>query len=162
MYISDNEVRTNLRYFFDNHIPPIDSCVPILRGGHEILKRIPDEVKMNWNLYPITVKSYSDEHKKTYGSMKIDIPSITLDFLLNDKDTSETILVVDDVYHTGNTLEMVKQLVERFHPNTTYYLAYVNKSGLKNFGNPHFPKNVNFVKEVDPTDWVEFEWERNR
>ncbi len=163
MFISDKEVRDELKQIFENTIPQIDVCVPILRGGKEILDRIPESVKKNWYLYPITIKSYSDVTNTTNDGMKIDIPPMTLNFIDTSLDQNKNILVVDDVFHTGRTLKFVIMLLQsKYRKPNVYYLIFADKSGNKNFGYPNFPQSMYFVRKINPSDWIEFEWEKNR
>ena len=166
MFISDKEVRSELDEVFSTEasLSEINTCVPILRGGDEILQRIPSRSKENWKIYPITVRSYSDELKKQENHTYVNIPEKTLNFLLHEYNKHSKILVLDDIYHTGKTLKILQSFLEfneSYNSENVYYLIFVNKSVS---GNNYLYKlhNTFWVRNVKENDWVEFEWERNR
>ncbi len=162
MYISDKEVRTQLEGLFRRNLflSKVDICIPILRGGKEILDRIPDKYKKNWKIFPITVKSYSDITNKQSDHVVVDIPQETINFISQRK--NENILVLDDVYHTGNTISIVKKFLGlEDDPTHIYYLTYADKSGNdQNF--LHLYPTAYALQIVRETDWIEFEWEIER
>tara|TARA_B100000073_G_scaffold272502_1_gene232232 strand:- start:374 stop:838 length:465 start_codon:yes stop_codon:yes gene_type:complete len=80
----------------------------------------------------------------------------------NDFKEQKTILIVDDIYDTGNTINKVKELIENSSPyNCSKFDVQPNLLTYCLFGKDA-PDGTNLVYSNlhQEGDWVEFPWER--
>lgn len=148
-YISDENVWTMCQNIYaqleqDNFCP--DLLIGVARGGLVPLAYLASEKLLNnRNTRTINVQSYSDEKKRA-------TIQITSPFYTQDLQHIKSILVIDDLVDTGNTIHEILLMLKKDLPNATIKVAtlfYKPKSIIK----PDY-----FVAETK--DWIVFPWEK--
>lgn len=118
-----------------------DAIVGISRGGL-IPARILSDLLGVYRMYTISLRSYSGNKK---------LPKPTLDIYCNYPFVGKSLLVVDDVADTGESLTVVKE-----------YLLN-NRAKEIRFATLHYKPNSSFMPEYFvgiTSDWVVYPWER--
>ena len=126
-----------------NYVP--DFIMPIARGGI-IPAGILGQYYPEARYYLIQTKSYVD---KTANSVTIFIPKS----IAKDIDKSSKILIVDDIYDTGNTLQEVRNVLKDngIKNNIATATLYLREEAT---GTPDF-----FVESIKKKVWLNFPWE---
>ena len=126
----------------DRGIKP-DCIISIFKGGM-IPSRLMSDFFNIQDIYPIFAKYYDGTRK--LNSVKV------LPFTYNVE--KKNILLCDDIFDTGGTINEVLKVLEARKPNriSTCTMIYKNKSSSK----PSF-----YGEEVNFDDWVIFPWEKN-
>lgn len=119
--------------------------VGIARGGLVPLGLLAGETMFNnRNAISVNTASYDDTNRQ--GELKLLFPLHTEDY-----EAFKSLLLVDDVADTGETIEQVCRLLKEKLPNTTIKTAtlfYKPKSKMK----PDY-------HVTETTDWIIFPWE---
>ncbi len=147
-YVSLDHVKSMCRDIYqqvqDDNIKP-DLLLTMCRGG-----LIPtgllagEEMFNNRNVVTISIESYSDDNQQK--ELILRFPAH-----LEDYASFNTILIIDDIADSGETLDFVITLIKEALPNATIKTAvlfYKPKSKIK----PDY-----YVEET--TDWIVFPWE---
>jgi xanthine phosphoribosyltransferase len=128
----------------DDNFKP-DLLVIICRGGLNAGGLFAGEAMFNnRNVVTISLESYSDDHQRK--DLKLRFP-----FHVEDYKNFKSILVIDDIVDTGETVEYVITLLKDGLPTATIKTAalfYKPKSKIK----PDY-----YVAETN--DWIVFPWE---
>jgi hypoxanthine phosphoribosyltransferase len=128
----------------DNFKP--DLLIGICRGGLIPLGILAGEAMLNnRNTVTISTESYDDAGKQKALRFRFPVP-------VESYKNYETILIIDDLADTGETLDAVLKLLKQHLTNATIksaVLFYKTKSKIK----PDY-----YVEET--TDWIVFPWEQ--
>ncbi|GAA8747716.1 phosphoribosyltransferase [Helicobacter pylori] len=118
-----------------------EALVCVMRGGMTLVHFL----SLHWNLrevYGINAISYDTTHRQ--NALKIEnIPTI--------KDHLKTILVVDEIVDSGNSLEAVLKVLQDKHPDKKFYSTSLFQKTSAKY------KADAFLK--DTPEWIDFFWE---
>ena len=139
IYYPYQEFKEDLKTLISKIDQPFDAILGIARGGLSMAQMLGEYYDLR-EVYAINTIGYDDTEKK--ASVEV--------FNIPDLKSAKTVLVVDDIVDSGDTLMEVLATLNRTYPNITFITAslFYKKTACM--------KPTWYVKE--PKGWVEFFW----
>jgi len=139
IYYPYNEFREDLKTLIQNIDQSFDAILGIARGGLSIAQLLGEYYDLR-EVYALNTIGYNDTKKK--DSVEV--------FNIPDLKSASTVLIVDDIVDSGDTLVEVLDTLNTKYPNITFHTASLfYKKTAKITPTWH-------VKE--PKGWIDFFW----
>lgn len=139
IYYSYQEYRQDLKTLIQKIDQPFDAILGIARGGLSMAQMLGEYYDLR-EVYAINTIGYENSQKKESVEV-FNIPDIQL---------AKSVLIVDDIVDSGDTLVEVLTVLNRKYPNTTFYTASLFYKKTAKI-TPTW-----YVKE--PKGWIDFFW----
>lgn len=139
IYYAYNEFRDDLKTLIQKIDEPFDSILGIARGGLSMAQLLGEYYDIR-KVYAINTVGYEDTIKN--DSIKV--------FNIPDLKPDTTVLIVDDIVDSGDTLVEVLNKLTIIYPNITFYTASLFYKQTAKI-TPTW-----YVKE--PKGWIDFFW----
>ncbi len=139
IYYSYEEYKQDLKALTEKINQPFDAILGIARGGLSMAQMLGEYYELR-EVYAINTIGYDDTHKKE--SVEV--------FNIPDLKSAKTVLVVDDIVDSGDTLIEVLDVLNDRYPNISFMTASLFYKKTAKI-TPTW-----YVKE--PKGWIEFFW----
>lgn len=104
-------------------------------------------------LYTVSTSSYKDEEQ---GEVKVDLSSV---IFATDAFKDKHIILIDDIYDTGNTCKVISSILRRLHQNIKITVAVVVFRGSKDTADSTPDLDIIAAEYFDSTNWLVFPYE---
>ncbi|MCH9740657.1 MAG: phosphoribosyltransferase [Epsilonproteobacteria bacterium] len=139
VYYPYSEFKSDLKVLVQKIDKEFDAIIPIARGGLSIAQMLGEYYDLR-EVYAINTIGYNDTQK--LDEVKV--------FNIPDLQDAKTVLIVDDIVDSGDTLVEVLKVLQKQYPEVTFYSATV------------FYKPTACIEPTwwvkEPKGWIEFFW----